>query len=127
MRIAPTLAALLALLVWSAVPARAEPSPSGLARALAAKLVAARSLRPRTHATDFGTEAIGCITLARWELRRFGYAGHAFLCEEGATSTVLGAVQNRAGVVRCYITGVYAGDACYDLNICGIPESACVL
>jgi hypothetical protein len=106
--------------------------PAGAAReaklgaALAGKLVARKALRPETHTTDFATDALGCITLSRWELRRFGYAGHAFVCEEAASGEVLGAVLNKAGLVRCHVTGAYVGDGCYDLVICGNVEPACV-
>jgi hypothetical protein len=116
----------LLFLLGSAGPVPAREDQAALGRALARKLLARKLLRPQTHTTDFGTDRIGCITLTSWELRQFGFRGHAFLCEEGATSTVLGAVLNRRGVVRCYITGAYAGETCYDLEICGIPETACV-
>jgi hypothetical protein len=125
MRTAVLLAA-LALLLAAPAPAPAAPDQPALAKALAQKLFAEKALRPRTHATDFGTDRIGCITLTTWELRRFGYRGHAFLCEEGQAGEVLGAVLNRYGVVRCYIHGMYAGDTCYDFEICGVPETACV-
>ena len=132
MRIAGSLAVLVFAL--SLTPADAATPKAGFGKVLATKLMAKKQtatqsgsvFRPETHATDFGTEALGCITLPRWELNDFGYAGHAFLCEEGATSEVLGAVLNRAGVVRCYISGVYIGDGCYDFDICDVPETACV-
>src|SRR5439155_25597325 len=92
------------------------PDPRGLAIAALTKLRAKPGLRPETHTTDFGDDAIGCITFAQGELRVFGYRGHPFLCEEGASHEVLGAVQSRAGAVRCTITGDYAGDGCYDLE-----------
>jgi hypothetical protein len=116
----------LLFLLGSADPGAAREDQEGLGRALAGKLLARKLLRPETHTTDFGTDSIGCITLTSWELRQFGFRGHAFLCEEGATNTVLGAVLNRRGVVRCYITGAFTGESCYDLEICGIPETACV-
>src|SRR5688572_28043571 len=108
MRIACSFAVLVFALTLAT--ATAATPKAGFGKALATKLMAKKAFRPETHATDFGTEAIGCITLARWELRDFGYAGHAFLCEEGTTNEVLGAVLNRAGVLRCYISGVYIGD-----------------
>jgi hypothetical protein len=124
MKIAST-AALLLLLAAPAVHAKPR-DPAGLGRALATKLVARKQLAPKTHTTDFGSDALGCITLTSWELRDFGYRGHAFLCEEGTTSEVLGAVLNRSGSVRCYISGEYIGDGCYDFDICEVPETACV-
>jgi hypothetical protein len=124
MRIACSFA-VLAFALTMATAEAATPKP-GVGKVLATKLMTKKAFRPQTHGTDFGTDALGCITLARWELRAFGYPGHAFLCEEGATSEVLGAVLSRAGVVRCYISGVYIGDGCYDFDICGVPETACV-
>ena len=121
---------MLAILTALALPVNAAlaaaPQSKALAQALAGKLRAHSAIAPQTHTTDFGDDAIGCITLARWELADFGYRGHAFLCEEGATEEVLGAVLNRAGVVSCYITGNYVGDGCYDFSICDIAETACV-
>jgi hypothetical protein len=119
----------LAVVVFAVTAASADaagPQTTGLGRALATKLMAKKASHSKTHTTDFGTEAIGCITLTRWELRDFGYRGHAFLCEEGATSEVLGAVLNRVGFVRCQIRGFYVGDGCYDFDICGVPETACI-
>ena len=113
-----------ALLLPAAV--NAAPDRQGLGRALATKLSAEKALRPETHATDFAGDDLGCITLTAWELRNFGYRGHAFLCEATASGEVLGAVLNRAGQVRCYITGHYSADFCYTLNICGIPDTGCV-
>jgi hypothetical protein len=101
--------------------------PDALADALARALVERRAeLRPQTHATDFGNDAIGCITVTRRDLRRFGYSGHAFLCEEGASAQVLGAVLDAAGRRRCFISGFYAGELCYDFDICGFHDTACV-
>jgi len=125
MRTASLLVALLLALATPG-PAAARRSGGSLGRALATKLLARKALKPETHATDFATDHIGCITLASWELRDFGFRGHAFLCEEATAGEVLGAVLNRAGVVRCHITGFYVGDLCYDLEICGVPETACV-
>ena len=116
------LAAVLGLVL--AAPARA--GRADLASALAARLLAKKSLTPRTHTTDFSIDQLGCITLTVRELRAFGFAGHAFVCEEPQSGAVLGAVLNRKGVVRCHISGWYVSDACYDLAICGEPETACV-
>jgi hypothetical protein len=125
------LALLAALLSPAAVLRAGDDDGAGarrrLAQGLASALVARRAeVRPQTHATDFGNEAIGCITLTRRELRRFGYAGHAVLCEEGATAQVLGGVLTANGRLRCQIAGFYAGDLCYRFDICGFPETACV-
>lgn len=123
-------AAIVCVLALAPSGAAARPIESGkLARALATKLQepkAAKEPRPQTHATDFGSDAIGCITLTSRELWSFGYRGHAFLCEEGNGGEVLGAVLSRSGFIRCYITGEYVGDGCYDFDICDIPETACV-
>jgi hypothetical protein len=116
--------------------AAAEPKP-GLHRLLARRLLEQKALRgqpsggadagvPQIHATDFAGEAIGCITLPRWEMRSFGYPGHAFACEEAAGGEVLGAVLDRLGRRRCLIEGAYAGDDCYELRICDVPETLCV-
>jgi hypothetical protein len=98
----------------------------GLARGMAERLMARKSLRPETHATDFAGDTLGCITLTAAELRRFGYPGHAFFCENAATGEVLGAVLGRYGRVYCSISGDYAGDGCYDFTLCDVPDSACV-
>jgi hypothetical protein len=119
------LATALLVALPAAAPA-ARRDAAGLGALIAGRLMARKALAPRTHTTDFAGDEIGCITLTRRELRRFGYRGHAFLCEEAATAEVLGAVLDRAGVVRCYVTGGYAGGGCYDLEICGTPELACV-
>ena len=115
---------MLLFLLAAAPPALAAAKP-GLGRVIATKLRDRPRIQPQTHTTDFGTDAIGCITLTVRELRAFGYRGHAFLCEEGTTSEVLGAVLNRSGVVSCVITGAYVGDGCYDFDICDVPETAC--
>src|SRR5262245_8534586 len=81
-----------------------------VARKIAAALREQRPIRPLTHTTDFGNDAIGCVTLTQRELGRIGYRGHAFACEEGATGEVMGAVLTRPGVVRCYVAGTYAGE-----------------
>src|SRR5437667_10473268 len=90
----------------------------GLARAAAEKLATRKVLRPQTHTTDFQGDSLGCITLTTREMRRFRYRGHAFFCEDGATGEILGALLNRSGVVRCYISGDYTGDGCYAFTIC---------
>src|SRR5262249_19902719 len=97
--------------------ARAEKDPAGFARAAAEKL-ATRKIQPATHDTDFRGDSLGCITFTTRELRHFGYAGHAFFCEDAGTGEILGAVQTRAGFVRCLISGDYVGDGCYDFTIC---------
>jgi hypothetical protein len=96
-----------------------------VARAVATALRERRPIRPATHTTDFGNEAIGCVTLTQRELGRIGYRGHAFACEEGATGEVMGAVLTRPGVVRCYVAGAYAGEGCYTLDVCGYAETLC--
>lgn len=116
----------LACALGVALSGTAGGARSDLARTLAARLLAEKSLSPRNHTTDFSTDELGCITLTSRELRAFGLRGHAFLCEDAGSGEVLGAVLNRSGVVRCHISGWYVGDACYDLDICGEPETACV-
>jgi hypothetical protein len=123
-RTAATMTLALALLLPGAGADGADRR--GLARALAQRLAAQKALRPETHATDFAGEGLGCITLSAYELRRFGYRGHAFLCEVAASGEVLGAVLTRSGHVRCHIAGVYTGDLCYDFDICGIADAACI-
>ena len=124
--IAPTLA--------TAAPAAPRP---GLHRLVAERLAAENAKRPgapsspttgtpQTHATDFAGTNIGCITLSRREMRRFGYPGHAFVCEEESQGEVLGAVLDRQGFRRCLIEGDYTGDDCYTLTICDVPETLCV-
>ena len=112
----------------------AEPRP-GLHRLVAERLAAEKARRPETppsagtpqiHATDFAGENIGCITLSRREMRRFGYPGHAFVCEEASAGEVLGAVLDRLGRRRCLIVGDYTGDDCYSLTICSVQETLCV-
>src|SRR5436189_146031 len=97
------------------------------ARAIATKLSAQKAIHPETHTTDFRGDSLGCITLTAWELRQFGYRGHAFFCEDAATGEVLGAVLTRGGLVRCFISGDYVGDGCYDFTICGLADGACVV
>src|SRR5262249_10248046 len=119
-------AAFVTLLMFLAAAPVLAADPDGLGRALAGKLTARPRIAPETHTTDFGDTAIGCITLTRWELAQFGYPGHAFLGEWGARGVVWGAVLNRAGLLRCHIVGPSTGAGCYDFDICGIPDSACV-
>jgi hypothetical protein len=114
----------LALLM---LPPPAHAAEKGaFAQALARKLFERRALHPEIHTTDFQGDSLGCITLTTAELRHFGYRGHAFLCESATTEEVLGAVLNRFGDVRCYISGDYVGDGCYAFTICGVADSACV-
>ena len=117
-----------------ALAGAAEPRP-GLHRLVAERLTAEKGRRPETppsagtpqiHATDFAGESIGCITLSRREMRRFGYPGHAFVCEEASQGEVLGAVLDRQGRRRCLIEGDYTGDDCYTLTICRVQETLCV-
>lgn len=128
MRIARTALVLVLALASTAGPVRAgHEDPAGLARAIARKLNARKAtITPKTHTTDFGSDLLGCITLARWELADFGYRGHAFFCEESVDGEILGAVLNRSGVVRCDIVGYHIGDGCYDFDICDYEETACV-
>jgi len=123
-RLAPALAVALVAL---AVPARAAEDPAGLARAVAEGLRArAAGGHARANPTDFAGQQIGCILMPRREMRRYGYRGHAFACEEEGTGEVLGAVLDRLGRPRCRIAGAYAGQSCYDITICGVPETLCV-
>jgi hypothetical protein len=105
----------------------AEPDPHGLAHALAKRLVAARTLPRDLAATDFQGVELGCIILPRRELRPYGYPGHGFLCEDGASGEVLGALVNRKGRALCELRGAYAGDFCYEFTICGNQERLCVV
>ncbi len=106
--------------------AAAQPAdPRGLAEALARRLVARRTTSA-IHTTDFQGTDLGCILLARREIRPYGYPGHAFLCEHAQTGEVLGAVLNRNGRRLCDIAGAYTGDACYDFDICGNAERLCI-
>ena len=107
--------------------AAAESDPRGLAQALAKRLTARRTAPPAIHATDFQGTDVGCIILRRYELRPYGYPGHAFLCEVNGTGEVLGAVLGRTGRQLCDIAGAYINDGgfCYDFDICGTPETLC--
>lgn len=124
--------AALALASLASAAAAAERKP-GLHRMVAEKLLERKASRetrdagvPQTHVTDFGSDAIGCLTLPRWEMRSFGYPGHAFACEEAAGGEVMGAVLDRRGRTLCFIEGAYTGDDCYDLSICDESETLCV-
>ena len=97
------------------------------AQAIATKLYAYKAIKPETHTTDFQGDSLGCITLTAWELRQFGFRGHAFFCEDAATGEVLGAVLTRGGFVRCHISGDYVGEGCYAFTICGVADGACVV
>ncbi len=97
------------------------------AQAIATKLYAHKAIKPETHTTDFQGDSLGCITLTAWELRQFGFRGHAFFCEDAATGEVLGAVLTRGGFVRCHISGDYVGEGCYAFTICGVADGACVV
>ena len=120
----------MALLGTMIAPAAARHprDAHGLGQRLVDKLVgrAAKLPQPQIHSTDFAGQALGCITLQRFEMRDLGYRGHAFLCEEDASGEVLGAVLSRSGRVVCYISGDYAGDDCYALTICGESDTLCV-
>lgn len=101
--------------------------PRGAARELATALAERRmQLAARLHGTDFALDHVGCIVMPRAELRRWGYPGHAFACEEASAGEVLGAVLDRRGRRLCTIVGRYAGDDCYELTFCGTPERLCV-
>jgi len=119
---------LLGTLLGSPVAA-AERDPRGLAEALAKRFTARRKAPPQIHATDFQGTDIGCIILPRFEIRPYGYPGHAVLCEANVSGEVLGAVVNRRGIKLCEIRGAYrneADDFCYDFDICETPETLCV-
>lgn len=128
----PLTAGLIAATLATVAPAAPRP---GLHRLVAERLAAEKNRgpttpptagTPQTHSTDFAGRNIGCITLSRREMRRFGYPGHAFVCEEAAEGEVLGAVLDRWGIRRCLIEGDYTGDDCYALTICDVPETLCV-
>jgi len=123
MRSAGGIVALVVMLIGGTAGAAEK---GDFARGVAEKLMMAKSLKPQTHTTDFQGDSLGCITLTARELYRFGYAGHAFFCEDAATGEVLGAVLGRSGRVGCYISGDYVGDGCYAFTICDVPDSACV-
>jgi len=117
----------IGVLVLSGAGASAAGDARGAARALAHALAQQRArLAPRLHATDFALEHVGCIVMPRAELRRWGYPGHAFACEEASAGQVLGAVLDRRGRRLCTIAGSYAGGDCYELTFCDTPERLCV-
>jgi hypothetical protein len=121
-----TVVAIVGLVVGLLVGAAGAAERGGFARGIAERLMVEKSLKPETHTTDFSGDSLGCITLTARELRDFGYAGHAFFCENAATGEVLGAVLGRYGRVYCYVSGDYVGDGCYDFTICDVADSACV-
>lgn len=121
-----SLAILLTVLASTPVLAR-DPDPHGLGLEIVRRLVARRTSSPDINVTDFAGQNIGCILLPRRELRRYGYPGHAFFCETAPTGEVLGAVLNKKGLRFCYVSGAYAGDACYDISICDNAERLCVV
>jgi hypothetical protein len=83
-------------------------------------------IHPAIHDTEFRGTNIGCVTLSRSEMRRFGYPGHALFCEEASTGEVLGAVLNKRGRELCEIRGAYNNTAaCYDLTICEDATQLC--
>jgi hypothetical protein len=127
MRAAHALAAAL-LALRSIGPPAVAADREAFARAVAEKLIAGKALsaKTRTHTTDFQGDSLGCITLITRELHHLGYRGHAFFCEDAFTEEVLGAVLNQSGVVRCHISGDYVGNRCYDFTICGVADSVCV-
>ena len=100
--------------------------PHALARAAAEKLAAARGLRPEASSTDFQGQDLYCVTLSASELRRFGYRGHAFFCENSGTGEVLGAVLGPRGGVRCLISGSRTDAACFSFDICGFADGVCI-
>ncbi len=117
----------IGVLALSGPGVSAAADARGAAHAVARALAEHRSrLEPRLHSTDFALEHLGCIVMPRAELRRWGYPGHAFACEEASAGQVLGAVLDRRGRRLCTIAGSYAGDDCYELTFCGTPERLCV-
>jgi hypothetical protein len=84
------------------------------------------AIHPEIHDTEIMGTNIGCVTLSRREMRRFGYPGHAVFCEEASAGEVVGVVVNRRGNAICEIRGVYNNDEqCYDLTICNDVTSLC--
>lgn len=84
------------------------------------------AIHPEIHDTEITGTNIGCVTLSRREMRRFGYPGHAVFCEEASAGEVVGVVVNRRGNAICEIRGAYNNDAqCYDLTICNDVTSLC--
>ena len=127
-----TVVAVLACLALAGTAvADPSPDPHRVGQAVADELAALHgppSGEPRPQAldtTDFAGQTLGCITLARWEMRRLRYPGHAFACEDAASGEVLGAVLTKSGNRKCLITGQYAGNDCYDLVICEVTDRLC--
>jgi|SRR5690349_8573300 len=119
-------AALAVATLLAADAVAADRDPHGLARAIAERLAAKRRVAATLDATDFQGTDIGCIILPRRELRPFGYPGHGFFCEVGASGEILGALVNRTGRKLCEIRGAYSGNFCYAFDICDVPETLCV-
>ena len=109
------------------VAVAADPDPHGLAKTIAERLAAKRRTAAILDATDFQGTDLGCIILPRRELRPFGYPGHGFFCEAAVSGEILGGVLNRSGRQLCEIRGSYTGDFCYAFDICGVPETLCVV
>ena len=119
---------LLGTMLGGSVAAAAERDSRGLAEALAKRLKARREAS-RIHTTDFQGTDLGCIVLPRFELRQYGYPGHAFLCEAAVSGEVLGGVLNKKGRMICDIFGAFVDDGanCYDFSICETPETLCIV
>ena len=100
--------------------------PHALARAAAEKLAVARAVHPQARSTDFQGTNLYCVTLSAGDLRRLGYRGHAFFCENSTTGEVLGAVLGSRGGVRCLISGSRTDAACYSFDICGYADGVCL-
>ena len=84
------------------------------------------AIHPEIHDTEIMGTNIGCVTLSRREMRRFGYPGHAVFCEEASAGEVIGVVVNKRGNAICEIRGAYNNDEqCYDLTICNDVTSLC--
>ena len=79
-----------------------------------------------SQSTDFPGENLHCVTLSASDLRRLGYRGHAFFCEDNGTGEVLGAVLGPRGGVRCLISGSRTDAACYSFDICGFADGVCL-
>jgi len=75
---------------------------------------------------DFQGTNLYCVTLSAGDLRRLGYRGHAFFCENSTTGEVLGAVLGSHGGVRCLISGSRTDTACYSFDICGYSDGVCL-
>ena len=84
------------------------------------------AIHPEIHDTEIMGTNIGCVTLSRREMRRFGYPGHAVFCEEASAGEVVGVVVNKRGNAICEIRGAYNNDEqCYDLTICNDTTLLC--